>query len=88
MLGFSKTAKCTLKIDELEKLVAAETYPIVYVNLFPIESKRIVHALIVLKLTAELVTVYDPEQGERAITRDLFIEAWKRQHYLAIIVQK
>ena len=88
LLGFSKTAKHTLSIDELAKLLAAETYPIVYVDLLPIEGKRVTHALIVLEFTPDSVTVYDPDRGERTIPRDLFAEAWRRQHYLAIMVEK
>lgn len=54
----------------------------------PIERKWITHALIVLEVSGDLVIVYDPDQGERALPRDLFIEAWRWQHNLAIIVER
>ncbi len=88
LLGFSKTAKHTLSIGELETLVAAGKYPIIYIDLLPIEGKRITHALLVTDVAADFITVYDPERGERAFARDLLIEAWKRQHYLTIIVEQ
>ncbi len=86
-LGFSRTAKCTLTIDELLAQLEANLYPIVFVNLLPIDGVKVAHAMIIVALAEEMVTVYDPLQGERTLSRSTFDTAWAMMHNLTILVQ-
>jgi ABC-type bacteriocin/lantibiotic exporter with double-glycine peptidase domain len=85
-LGFAGTAKHTLTLTDLHNLLAAGIFPIVYVDLRPLEGQHGTHALVVVNLTASSVTVYDPEKGARVFTRQTFTAAWDIQNNLAIIV--
>lgn len=86
-LGFSRTVKCTLTIDELFAQLKANLYPIVFINLLPIDGVKVAHAMIVVALGEEMVTVYDPLQGERNLPRSTFDTAWVMMHNLTILVQ-
>jgi ABC-type bacteriocin/lantibiotic exporter with double-glycine peptidase domain len=86
-LGFSGTAKCTLTINELYFLLEVNLYPIVFVNLLPIDGVKVSHAMIVVAIAQEIVTVYDPLQGERNLPHSTFDTAWAMMHNLAILVQ-
>lgn len=86
-LGFQLSAKYTLSLEELKALVVNGHLPIVYVSLRPIDGKRGAHALVVLEMNAQMVSVYDPRQGERWIQRDTFSAAWRAQHNLTIIIK-
>src|SRR5215216_1576709 len=87
-LGFAQSAKYTLTIDELENLIAAGHYPIVFVNLLPVDAVEDAHALVVLALSKAAVTVYDPLYRERTLPRETFCAAWAMMHGLAIIIEK
>lgn len=86
-LGFSRTAKCTLTIDELFAQLEVNVYPIVFVNLLPIDGVKVAHAMIVVAKADGMITVYDPLQGERNLPRSTFDTAWAIMHNLAILVQ-
>jgi hypothetical protein len=83
--GFSRTAKCTLT-DEFAQ-IEVNVYPIVFVNLLPIDGVKVAHAMIVVGKANGMVTVYDPLQGERNLPRSTFDTAWAIMHNLAILVQ-
>jgi len=87
-LGFTRTSKHTLNIDELTGLVKGGDYPIVFVNLLPIEGVREYHALVVTDFHKDSVEVFDPAKGVRALNVDVFAAAWKMRHHLTIIVEK
>ena len=87
-LGFAKTAKYTLSVNELAVLVANGHNPIVLVDLRPIDSAKGTHALVVVGVSDTAVNVYDPAQGERLIPRQTFNVAWAIQRKLAIVVEK
>ena len=74
-LGFPKTAKHTLTFEELRTFADGEQYPIIFVDLDPIDGIRDIHALVILRIGATFVTVYDPAQGERLISRQTFSTA-------------
>jgi Peptidase C39 family len=86
-LGFSRTAKCTLTTDELFAQLEANLYPIVFVNLLPVDGVKVAHTMIIVALAEEMVTVYDPLQGERNLLRSTFDTAWAMMHNLTILVQ-
>lgn len=87
-LGFPKTAKLTLSVDELVTQVNAGFYPIVFINLLPIDGIKVGHAVVVITIDQANVSVYDPLQGERILPRSTFDTAWAMMHNLSILVHK
>jgi ABC-type bacteriocin/lantibiotic exporter with double-glycine peptidase domain len=87
-LGFSQSAKYTLSIDELETLVATGNYPIVLVNLIPIDGIVDSHALVVIEMNRTIVRVFDPLCGERVLPYETFFTAWAMMHSLVILIER
>jgi ABC-type bacteriocin/lantibiotic exporter with double-glycine peptidase domain len=87
-LGFDKTDIQNISPDELQTILDEGRYPIVYVNLLPIDGKEGAHALVALEIGDDVVTVYDPDQGERLLPIGDFFRAWELKRNLAIIVDK
>ncbi|HEY6403961.1 MAG TPA: hypothetical protein VI479_21240 [Blastocatellia bacterium] len=91
-LGFNKTDIQNLSPDELQSILAEGLYPIVYVSLLPIDAREGSQALVALDMDVDIdhgaVTVYDPDQGERALPLGAFLKAWELKRNLAIIVDK
>lgn len=86
--GFAQTGKYTLTIEELAEVAATDKYPIVFVNLWPIDQIRENHALIIIAITGAEVSAIDPAQGERLIPRPLFDAGWAMRDHLAIIIDR
>lgn len=86
-LGFAKTTKHTLTLIELEMVIANGLWPIVFVDLRPIDGIYQPHALVVIRIGASEVEVYDPVKGAMLLPRQTFIVAWAMRHNLAIIVE-
>lgn len=70
--GFSGTTKQTLTIDEVETIVSDGLFPIVYLDLAPIDGIHQPHAFVILSVTPFGVMALDPAKGERLIPRDVF----------------
>jgi ABC-type bacteriocin/lantibiotic exporter with double-glycine peptidase domain len=87
-LGLTGTAKHTLSFDELKRVVADGLFPIVFVDLAPIDGVRQAHAFVVVEAGDFSVSVLDPTSGERRLPRQVFDVAWGSRHYLAIIVEE
>ena len=85
--GFSGTAKHNLTMDELEAIVSDGLFPLVHLNLAPIDGIHQPHAFVIVAVTPFALVVLDTAQGERLIPRDVFSVAWKTRHNLAIIVE-
>jgi len=85
--GFEQSARYTLTLEELSTLVEGGNYPIVYVSLRPIDGVRDTHALVVTSISEQDVTVHDPLQGERILSKQTFSTAWALRHNLTIIIQ-
>ena len=86
--GFNKTDIQNLSPDELQILLDEGRYPIVYVNLLPIDGIDGSHAVVALEIGDDAVTVYDPDQGERLLPIGAFFKAWDLKRNLAVIVDK
>lgn len=85
--GFTTTSKHNLPAAELEDLVRDGSYPIVFVNFWPLGGTDEQHALVVIEIGTHYVTVLDPMSGERLLVRADFLQAWAWQRYLTIIIQ-
>jgi ABC-type bacteriocin/lantibiotic exporter with double-glycine peptidase domain len=85
-LGFAQTMKATLSMVELEDQLQRGSYPIVFVNTFPIDGIKGGHAVVVLDIQQAGITVYDPLQGERVLPRAPFTTAWAMMHNLVILI--
>src|SRR5712692_6348846 len=66
-LGFTATSKQNLSPADLEDILGDGGYPIVYVDLRPIDRVGEQHALVITKMDANFVTVLDPLSGERLL---------------------
>jgi ABC-type bacteriocin/lantibiotic exporter with double-glycine peptidase domain len=86
-LGLTKTVKLTLTAEELSNLVNGGAAPIVFVNLLPIDGVKVGHAVVVIGIEVEGISVYDPLQGERLLSCSTFGTAWAMMHNLTIVVQ-
>ena len=75
-LGFVKTAKYTLTLEELKTVVTDGHYPIVCVDLHPIDGLYDIHAMVVVDMSEQEVVVLDPLQGERQLPLYVFTAAW------------
>jgi ABC-type bacteriocin/lantibiotic exporter with double-glycine peptidase domain len=86
-MGFSNSSKCTLRLTELMMDLNAGCYPIVFLNLLPIDGVNDPHAMVVTAVDDDSVYVYDPLQGERLLPRSTFDTAWAMMRNLVILVQ-
>jgi ABC-type bacteriocin/lantibiotic exporter with double-glycine peptidase domain len=87
VMGFSNSSKCTLRLTELMMELNAGCYPIVFLNLLPIDGVNDPHAMVVTAVDDDSVHVYDPIQGERLLPRSTFDTAWAMMRNLVILVQ-
>jgi ABC-type bacteriocin/lantibiotic exporter with double-glycine peptidase domain len=85
-LGFPDATKQNLTLTDLSTVLAQGNYPIVYVNLLPLEQECGTHALVVTQIEDALVTVYDPMIGRRSLERIAFEQAWQLTKGLTILV--
>ena len=87
-LGFTRTAKYTLTLEELRTVVTDGHHPIVFVNLSPIDGTEDIHAVVVVGASQHEIIVLDPLKGERSLPLQAFSTAWAMRHNLAIIVER
>lgn len=87
-LGCLKTNKYNLTLKDLVTLLLHELYPIVYVELQPIDQTFGTHAMVVLSIDEMTVNVLDPMVGEREFKRSLFEAAWAFTKGLTIVVDR
>jgi ABC-type bacteriocin/lantibiotic exporter with double-glycine peptidase domain len=88
-LGFPASRKYTLaSLDELAAVVATGAWPIVYVDLWPLQGGRSgqIHALVVVAVAHAQVTVLDPLVGERQLPREDFEAIWAATRWLTLMV--
>jgi hypothetical protein len=72
----------------LATLLAEGHFPIVYVDLWPLRGgwSGQYHALVVIALDADRVTVLDPLHGECRVPREDFRAAWSAMRFLTIVI--
>ena len=87
-LVFLSTIKATVTIAELEYQWSLGLYPIMFVNLLPIDGVKISHAMVVTGFEVDSVRVCDPLRGDRILPRSTFDAAWAMMRNLVILVQR
>jgi len=87
-LGFARSGKHTLTLDELKSAVASGLNPIVFVSLLPIDARKDIHAVVVVDFIEKSALVLDPLFGERLLPIEAFNSAWAIGHNLAIIIER
>jgi ABC-type bacteriocin/lantibiotic exporter with double-glycine peptidase domain len=85
-LGFLEATKGNLAPQGLDVELELGRYPIVYINLLPIDGIQTSHAIIVVAASQESVIVYDPLVGERELSRPVFERAWGLSNCLTILI--
>jgi ABC-type bacteriocin/lantibiotic exporter with double-glycine peptidase domain len=83
-LGFVNTAKCTLTWDDLVNQISQGSYPIVFINLFPIDGIKSRHTVVIVSFNETGITIYDPLQGQRVLPKSTFETAWAMMNNLSI----
>lgn len=75
-------------LDDLIDLVRAGVFPIVALDLRPVEGRDAFHAVVVVEVTSDQVVVHDPlqEKGARTIGRSTFDAAWRAADREAVII--
>jgi ABC-type bacteriocin/lantibiotic exporter with double-glycine peptidase domain len=86
-LGFGRARKETSSIAGLMNSLASEIYPIVFLNLLPIDGVKVAHAMVLVGLDGDLAYLCDPRWGDRVIARSVFESAWAMMRGLVILVE-
>ena len=87
--GFTTSRKFTLaSLEELSSLLEAGFFPIVYADMWPLRGglSGQNHALVVIAVDSENVTVLDPLIGENRISREDFQTVWAEMRFLTIVI--
>jgi ABC-type bacteriocin/lantibiotic exporter with double-glycine peptidase domain len=74
-LGLIRTSKYNLAMDGLSEVLADTIYPIVYLNLLPIDQEWGTHAMVVIAIDDATVTVLDPFPAVTASATDSLASA-------------
>lgn len=83
--GFENSAIVYLEsIDELNAELLNGLFPIVYLRF----SAQNSHAVVVVGITKNEISVLDPEIGERNFDLEQFIECWGGMRGLTIIIER
>jgi ABC-type bacteriocin/lantibiotic exporter with double-glycine peptidase domain len=89
-LGFTTSRKYTLtSLEELASMVDEGVFPIVYVDMWPLRGgfSGQYHAVVVVDVDADSVTVLDPQVGESRLSQEDFQVAWAAMHFLTIVIR-
>ncbi len=95
---FPDAAQCArgfgLQVDEvsgvtwgdLQSWLSNDIYPILSVNLFPLEARWAAHAVVVEKADGQEVVYLDPLFGRRVADRISFEQAWQMRRSKALLI--
>ena len=89
-LGFPGSRKYTLlSLEELATVLVEGVWPIVYVDMRPLHGGRSgqYHAMVVIDVAPDHVTVLAPQRGESRLPREDFQEAWAAMRGLTIVIR-
>jgi len=75
-------------LELLQQHLAANRFPILYINLLFIDGIDSVHAVVATELQDQFLRVIDPLEGERSFPLPAFESSWQMLNNLAIVVWK
>jgi ABC-type bacteriocin/lantibiotic exporter with double-glycine peptidase domain len=75
-------------IADLHRHLENGLFPILFVNLFAIDGRDVVHAFVLETLTRGSIKVLDPWKGRRSIPIEQFKVAWEKTKNVAVTVQR
>ena len=84
--GFHAFAAVDVTNDQLLHWLADRYYPIIYLNLFPLDTIWVTHAVIVETIDNQVVTFVDPIAGRRQATTTAFEQAWQMTKGQVIVI--
>jgi len=84
--GLKATEVRVATLDDLRSWLDNGIFPIVYLNLFPLDALWVQHAVVVEVVTDEVIVYLDPAQGKRTAHSLAFDQAWQMQKRRAIII--
>lgn len=84
--GFQADAIRDAKWNDLAKWWSEGLYPILFVNLFPLDALWVYHAVVLEEIFTNSVTYVDPAQGMREVTVDAFEQAWQMNKRQGIVI--
>lgn len=64
-----------LNLDAVAEFIAQGTFPIVFLDLRPIDGKDAFHTVIPIRVSRRSITFLDPQQGQRRVARRIFEQA-------------
>ena len=73
-------------MEQLEIWLANERYLIVYLNLFPIDTLWVLHAVVAEEVSGESVTLMDPIVGRRVVHANTFEQGWQMSKRQVIVI--
>jgi predicted double-glycine peptidase len=85
-LGRTRTHKEFPSLNALKSYLDQGLYPIAYVGL-PKPNPQSLHAVVVVEISVDEVTVYDPAWGECVWSLDDFLQAWSWKKRLTILIE-
>jgi ABC-type bacteriocin/lantibiotic exporter with double-glycine peptidase domain len=74
--------------SDLEDWLADGVYPILSINLFPLQALWAAHAVIVEAATPDGVIFIDPLRGKREASRTAFEQAWSMRRNKALLITR
>ena len=84
--GLQATEISNATWTELLGWLAEGIYPIVFVNLFPIDALWSYHAVVVEEVVYETVTLLDPLVGRRQVVTAAFEQAWQLHKRRVVVI--
>lgn len=87
-LGFAKSSKNNLTLQELVGELIRGRFPIVQIGISLHPNTRIqAHAVVVIEISERGVLMLDPARGEIVHSQDEFDRMWQRQRGLTILIE-
>lgn len=87
VLGFA-ARKEHATFEDIRQYLAADIFPILFINLLVIDGYNSTHAVLVEEISDKEIKIIDPRVGSRIIDIELMRYAWQRAKNVAIIIEK
>ena len=74
--------------QELQNWLSSGIYPILSVNLFPLEARWAAHAVVVETVSDDRLIYLDPLVGRRNAAKPSFVQAWQMRRGKALLITR